>query len=154
MFDRFSSTEIEYTKKFSENYNNKEIIRFYDDALPGMYMHNFTFIKENISENRLREIIYEELENRKTQNADFLRIEFNFSIKENFTNNLPLALEVSKYDYMYINTKMSKCLKGNEECLIKKAVSEDILKEGIDVDIIANQSDMGLEFAKKSIMNP
>lgn len=151
MFSRFSSTEIEYTKKFSQHYENNEIIRFYDNELPGMYMHNFTLIKEYTSENRLKEIIYEELENRKTQNAGFLRVEFNFSIYDNFINNLPLTFEVSKYDYMYINTQMSKFLKGNEECLTKKAVSEDILNQGIEVDIIANQADMGIDFAKERI---
>jgi hypothetical protein len=33
MFNKFSSTELIYTKKFTESYEDNEIIRFYDDKL-------------------------------------------------------------------------------------------------------------------------
>ena len=151
MFSKFSSTEIVYTKKFTENYEGKEIIRFYDNNLLDMHMHNFTFIKNNICKNEFRKIILDELENRKRKNTDFLRIEFNFFIKDDFINDLPVVPQVKKYDYMYIDPQMSDYLAANDGCIIKKALSEKVLKDGIEVDILANQSAMGTEFARKRI---
>lgn len=151
MFSKFLSTEIEYIKKFTENYEDNQIIRFYDNNLMGMYMHNFTLIKNKVSKDDFRNIILKELEKRKDEKASFLRIEFNFSTEDDFINSLPLVPEVVKYDYLYIEPKMSDYLTGNEECTIKKATSEAILKDGIEVDILANESAMGHEFARKRI---
>lgn len=151
MFNKFSSTEIIYTKKFTENYEDNEIIRFYDNNLKEMYMHNFTFIKNSVCKDKFRKIIFEELKKRKDENAGFLRIEFNFSVEDDFINNLPVVPEVTKYDYMYIEPHNSDYLIGNKECIIKKAVSEKILKDGIEVDVLSNESAMGAEFARKRI---
>ncbi|MBZ9687428.1 GNAT family N-acetyltransferase [Clostridium estertheticum] len=151
MFSKFSRTDIIYAKKFSENYENNEIIRFYDDNLKDMYMHNFTFIKKSVCKDNFRKIIFDELEKRKVENAKFLRIEFNFSIEDDFINNLPVTPKVTKYDYMYINPQMCDYLTGNEECNLTKALSEKVLNDGIEVDILANQLAMGSEFARKRI---
>jgi spore maturation protein CgeE len=151
IFNKFINTEIAYIKKFTENYENNEIIRFSDNSLLDMHMHNFTLIKSCDSIEEFRRIIFEELVNRKDENANFLRIEFNFYMEEDFIKNLPVVPKVSKYDYMYIEPQMSEFLVGNEGCIVKKALSEKALKKGIEVDILANQSAMGAEFARKRI---
>jgi len=141
MFSKFSSTEIVYTKKFAQNYENNEIIRFFDNNLQDMYMHNFTLIKNSVSKGTFRKIIFYELEKRRAEKANFLRIEFNFYMDEDFINNLPVIPQVTKYDY----------ITGNEGCIVSKALSEKVLKNGIDVDILANQAAMGIDFARKRI---
>ncbi len=151
MFSKFSNTDIVYTKKFSEFYENNEIIRFYDNSLQDMYIHNFTFIKSNVCKDNFRKIILDELEKRKNEDADFLRIEFNHSIQDDFINNLPVLPQVTHYDYLYIDPQMADSLAGNEGCVITKALSEKTLKEGIEVDVLANQLAMGTEFARKRI---
>ncbi|MBU3191860.1 GNAT family N-acetyltransferase [Clostridium bowmanii] len=151
MFSKFTSTDIVYTKKFSENYEDNEIIRSYDNNLQDMYMHNFTLIKNSICKDRFGKIILYELEKRKAENANFLRIEFNFAIENDFINNLPVIPQVTKYDYMYIDPHMGEYLTGNDECVLTKALSEKTLKKGIEVDILANQSAMGTEFTRKRI---
>lgn len=151
MLSKFTSTEIVYTKKFTETYEDNEIIRFCDMNLKDMYMHNFTLIKNSINNDRLRRIILKELQKRRDGNEDFLRIELNFYIEEDFTNSLPINPKVSKYDYMYIDPNRCDCLIENEKCLIKKALSEKELEKGIEVDILANQSAMSVEFARKRI---
>ena len=151
MFNKFTNTEIVYTKKFTQNCEDDDIIMFYDNILPDMYMHNFTFIKNSVCKERFIKIILEELENRKKEKADFLRIEFNFSINEDYIKDLPIVPQVSKYDYMYIEPKISEYRTGNKGCIIKKAISEEVLKDGIEVDILANEAAMGSEFARKRI---
>lgn len=151
MFSKFSSTEIVYVKKFTKNYENKEIIRFFDNKLPNMYMHNFTYIKSSVCENKFRKIILEEIRNRKKEKANFLRIELNGSIDNDLINNLPIIPKVTKYDYMFIDPKMSDYLTEIKGCSIIEALSEKVLRDGIEVDILANESDMGTEFAQKRI---
>lgn len=151
MFSKFAKTELVYTKKFTENYEDNEIIRFHDNDLQDMHMHNFTYIKNKVCSDKFRKIIFEELEKRRDENAKFLRIEFNFSVEDNLINNLPQVPEVTKYDYMYIDPIMGEYLTGNEECIIRKATSEKVLKEGMEVDILANESAMGTDFARKRI---
>lgn len=152
MLFKLQSTEIEYIKKFTESYENNEIIRFYDKKLPDMYTHNFTLIKNNVLENKYRGLILEELSNRRNQKADFLRIELNCTLKDEVIRDLPVAPRISRYDYMYIEPHKGDYLTTIEGCIIKKARSEEILKDGIKVDILANQSAIGTEFAQKRIL--
>ncbi|MGH4137107.1 hypothetical protein [Clostridium sp.] len=121
MLNKFTSTDIVYTKKFSENYEDNEIIRFYDNNLQDMYMHSFTLIKNSICKDTFRKIVFEELEKRKSENANFLRIEFDFAFEDDFIDNLPVIPQVTKYDYMHINPHMGEYLTGNDECGFKKA---------------------------------
>ncbi len=81
MFKKFLSTELIYIKKFTKNFEDDGIIRFYDKDLEDMYMHNFTLIKNRVCKDKFRNIILNELEKRKDENANFLRIEFNFSVE-------------------------------------------------------------------------
>ena len=151
MLSEYLKTDIIYTNQFSENYENNDIIRFYDNNLQDMYMHNFTLIKNSVCKDTFRRIIFEELEKRKSENANFLRIEFSFSIEDDFVDNLPKNPQITKYDYMYIDPKMGEYLTGNDGFIITKALSEKVLKDGIEADILANQFAMGKEFTRKRI---
>lgn len=151
MFNRFKSTEIAYINQFTQNNEGQEFIRYYDDRLPDMYMHNCTFIKDGVCTENIKKIILNELEKRKNKKADFLKVDCNFSIDDEIINSLPQAPKVERYDFMYIEPKMGEHLHGNEGAIIKKALSEKILKEGKEVDVLANQSAMGVEFAQKRI---
>ncbi|GKX66073.1 GNAT family N-acetyltransferase [Inconstantimicrobium mannanitabidum] len=152
MLDRFLSSEIEYTKKFAETYEDDEIIRFRDISLKDMYMHNFTLIKSKVSKDDFRKIIIQELEKRKSEDADFLRIECNFPIDDMDINEFPLVPEVTKYDYLYIEPKMSEYLHIKKNCIVKKALSGEVLNDGIKVDVLANEAAMSNEFACKRIL--
>jgi len=151
MLHKLLDTELEYIRKFAEDHDDKEVIRFYDNNIPNMYTHNFTLIKDSICKEKFKKIILEELENRRNEKADFLRIEFNFPFHEDFIEDLPIIPQVTKYDYMYIAPRMREYLTIKEGCVIKEALSEKVLKDGIEVDILANQSGMGIEFAEKRI---
>ena len=52
---------------------------------------------------------------------------------------------------MYIDPKVCNELDGNKECIIKRATSQAVLNDGIEVDILANEPDMGKDFANRRI---
>lgn len=148
MLEKLINSEIKYIEQFCETYHNKDFIRFWDDNLSDMYTHNFTLLKNNIN---VYQTLLNELEQRKKEGKDFLRIEANFNIDESIINKLPITPEVSIYDYMCIEPDKYMLLNGNPHCIIKGARSNEVLKDGIEVDILANKGAMGLNFAKKRI---
>lgn len=151
MLNKFIDTEIQYIKNFSQCIENEDIVRFYDNRLEDMYSHNFTYIKGNPNTKKLKEIILKELQLRKAEGKDFLRIEANFNISNELINTLEISPEVSSYDFMYIKTQRYNMLRNNPNCFVSKADTAEKLTDGINVDILANKSYMGTEFAKKRI---
>ncbi len=151
MLKKMHDTEIEYVKNFSRSSEDNEIIRFWDDNLPDMYTHNFILIKNKFEIDHIKNIILNELEGRKKEGFNFLRVEFNFPIDNDNFEDFKIMPEITKYDYMYIDPEMGAGLTGNQECIIRKAVSETVLKDGIEVDILANEANTGKDFAEKRI---
>lgn len=151
MLKKIRNTEVEYVKLFSGAYESDNIIRFRDDNIPDMYNHNFIYIKNNYGIDKTKEIILTELAQRKKVELNFLRVEFDFPLDNNLLNQIPIKPQINKYDYMYIDPQMGHKLTGNQECIIKKANVQDVLNDGIEVDILANEPSMGKDFAKKRI---
>jgi len=151
MLSKFIDTEIQYIKNFSKYIENENIIRFWDDRLEDMYSHNFTYIKGNPHINKLKEIILNELQLRKKEGKDFLRIEANFNISNELVKTLPIPPKVSSYDFMYIETQSYNLLRNNPNCFVSKADTTEKLTDGINVDVLANEPHMGIDFAKKRI---
>ncbi len=151
LLKKIHETEVEYVKKFSEYYEDNDVIKFWDDSLANMYTHNFILIKKGYDIGNIKEIILNELIKRKKEGLDFLRVEFNFTIDNCMFNNFAIKPDVTKYDYMYIKPDMSKFLMKKQNCIIKKAISEKVLQDGIEVDILANESDIEKDFVRKRI---
>ncbi|WP_432664955.1 GNAT family N-acetyltransferase [Wukongibacter baidiensis] len=151
MLNKYIDTEIEYVKLFSERFENKDIIRFWDNSLEGMYSHNFTYINNNTDSNRLRNLILNELQLRQLSAKSFLQIACDFNISKELISSLPIAPVVSSYDYMYIETEKYTLLKGNPNCSVTKADTAEKLRDGMNVDILANEGGKGSDFARKRI---
>ncbi|MGM0379597.1 MAG: GNAT family N-acetyltransferase [Bacillota bacterium] len=151
MFKKLKEMEIKYVRNFSKVEETKDYIRFRDKKLPNMHMHNFTLIKDTISDKKVINLIDKEIQLNKKLNKEFLRFEMNFSVDENIINKLNYNIEVTKYNYMYIATDKYKKLNDNKNSKIKIANNNQILEDGIKVDIIANKDIMGEKFAKKRI---
>lgn len=104
-----------------------------------MYTHNFTLIKDSNSDKEILNLIKKEIEHNKNLKKDFLRLESNFPLKEDIINKLDYDLEITKYNFMYISNDKYKNLNGNKDSKVKIAKTDKILKEGIEVDILANK---------------
>lgn len=151
MLSKYIETEIKYAKAFSESFENEELIRFWDDNIENMYSHNFTYIKNNAETNRLRNLILDELKLRESLGKGFLQIVCDFNIPKELIESLPIAPEVSSYDYMYIETERYNLLNPNQHCIVTKADTEEKFRDGVNVDILANEGIMGKDFATKRI---
>lgn len=152
MLPQIIDTEILYSKLFCQSSEERYLIRFWDDEILDMYTHNFTLLI-NYSEN-LVDIISKELVLRNEQNKTFLRIELNFKmdkLTEDKLRELHIKPEITVYDYMHIKTDRHRNIVGNTDCIIKKAISDDIMLDGRNVDVLANEATMGRDFAQRRI---
>lgn len=138
-------TEIAYTKLFSQSSEDDTLIRFWDDDIPDMYVHNYIFVKQDTV--RLADILKEEITLRQSQQKDFLRVEMSFDFDHAVLDALPVRPVVTLYDYMAIQTDRYRSIHGNEQGRVVCAEHEDILADGIAVDVLANEAEMGLDFA-------
>lgn len=143
--------EEEYKKHFCKISEDEKYIRFSDENIADMYWHNYIYIKSKISIDELKDFVSIELKKRKIENHNFLRIEFDFSINDDFLD-FPIVPDVTTYDYMYIQIRDDQSFKYNEKSEVKLAASKEILEDGIEVDVLANGPSMGMEWARKRIL--
>ncbi|HEY5584535.1 MAG TPA: GNAT family N-acetyltransferase [Ruminiclostridium sp.] len=151
MHNLIKNCEIEYTKSFSTYIDEVNIIRFRDNNIPDMYYHNFTLIKDILTDEALNDLIIEEKKLERHENKGYIQLESNFSINDKAFCSDEIKPTISKYYYMSIPTSHHRFLKAKEQCDVKEAITDEIMKDGIRVDILANSAAMGEEFATKRI---
>lgn len=151
MIELLKATEIEYAKCFSNCIEEEKYYRFIDDNIPDMYSHNFILLKAGLSNKDINNIIVEEFEYRKKQGKSFLQLEANFSIDLSSLEGVKASSEITKYYYMAIPAHKYKELRIKDGCAVKAAVENDVLLDGMKVDIEACSEAMGNEFAKRRI---
>ncbi|WP_078551923.1 GNAT family N-acetyltransferase [Bacillus alkalicellulosilyticus] len=148
LLEQLVDMEQQYVRLFSDAIETDEAITFSDCAIPDMYSHNFSWYK---SSEGLHDFICKSLKKKETIASGFFRVETTTPIRKEFLDRLPVQPQVCTYDIMFFETKQYHSLKGNPVCTIKKATDETVLEDGIDVDIVANQEEMGLDFATRRI---
>lgn len=148
MFKELINMELMYSSFFADKLEEENTIEFWDDHLPGMYCHNFVYIKNPMN---VTDIINKNLKARKDKGKDFLKIDINFSIENKTIDSLHMKPEISVNDYMWVDTNSYSNLNGNNDCDVKLANSEDLFKDVMEVDILANAPYMGKEFATQRI---
>jgi len=151
MLKKIINTELEYLKRYSSYVEEEKLVRFRDSKLSGMYTHNCTVLTKEVSEDELKAIIEIEIDIRKKEKRPFLMIQFDFEVTDEFIKQLDYDFEVVKYDYYGIGTiEYTKLNSRNAK--IVKALNQNTIKDGVIVDIDANTSHMGLDFAIRRIL--
>ncbi|GIQ69635.1 hypothetical protein XYCOK13_24590 [Xylanibacillus composti] len=141
--------EIAYTKLFAQSEDEGDFIRFWDETIPDMYTHNYILVKHNQAP--LAKILKAELAQRHAEGKKFLRAEFSFAFDNSLLDELPIKPNVTHYDYMVIHTDRYQTIQGNMDGRVEPAYRENVLADGIAVDVLANEEAMGLEFAVRRI---
>ncbi len=138
--------EVKYTMCFSNKWENAEVIRFTDELIPDMYAHNFTYVKKELSEKRLREVINEEISLR---SPEFCNIYLNKILSDDFLNSLGHKPEISiEGFYAFDITNLNK-IKTVPGCLVKKAISLEDLDDILYSDLQLDEDCLGRDFCER-----
>ncbi|MCY6354472.1 GNAT family N-acetyltransferase [Clostridium sp. ZS2-4] len=151
LYERILETELKYVRCFSGYIEEQKSITFKDSKLVDMYMHNFIFLKELIKKDELRIFIENKLEKVQRENKEYLHIMMDYGIQWHDLKGMIPAPEITEYCYMAITPKDFNKLKMKNDCFVRKADTFKILSDGNLVDIQANKTAMGEDFARKRI---
>ena len=147
MITKLRQSELAYIDRYSEKQELKEVIRYRDDRIKNMYMHNLTYIKEGVDPERLPAIIAHEIEYRKSEGADFLMVVMQGVVDQYIIDKLPETLCVDTSIYMGMEPSLGLNLRANEGGIVLKADNQDVIEQGRKVDILANHEAMELWFS-------
>lgn len=151
MIEKIIETELKYKACFSEFKDFGIYSRYSDLKLLDMRAHNNIVIKRGASEELKREIILNEMNRRKEGGYDFLKVISFDSISQDTIDKFAIKPEVDIYDYMIIESRLATDLKTRKNATVVVANNSNVLSDGRAVDIEANKTSMGEEFAIRRI---
>lgn len=148
---KLMDTEVAYVQCFSESVTRDRIITFWDDNIPDMYSHNYSLVTGPIPSAEFVTLITELIELYKSKDKTFLQVETDFPLEDDVLKSLPLSPDVTVMDFMLVRSDKYDTLVGNEDCSIVVARGEEVLSDGMKVNILANTVGVGADFAQRRI---
>lgn len=141
--------ENEYSKCFSEFYENENIIRFRDNQLKDMYYHNFTFIKKAMSDSELKHIIEDEISLRLSEKSNFCNILSNFTVDRSLLSILKHKSEISVNGYYSFDISRFSRLNALCGCIIKKMDNQEMVDDILYCDLQHDEIRLGSDFCTR-----
>ncbi|WIV13689.1 GNAT family N-acetyltransferase [Proteiniborus sp. MB09-C3] len=141
--------ELEYTKCFSEVYEDEEIIRFSDDQLYDMYYHNFTYIKKAMSDIELKRIIQNEISLRLSKKSNFCNIILNSAVSSSLLSMLKCKPEISINGYYSFDISNFSRLNALTDCTIKKVNNQEMIDDILFCDLQHDEEKLGKDFCTR-----
>ena len=138
--------ELEYSKCFSEYYEDDEIIRFYDNELRDMYYHNYTFIKKAMESIDLKRIIENEIALKLSINSDFCNIISNYDVNSSIFYTLKYKPEISINGYYSFDISNFSKIIAMSECIIEKVDNQKMIDDILFCDLQHDGEKLGKEF--------
>lgn len=138
MIGRFREVEDSYIETFARREDREECTVFRDEQLPDMYAFNCTVVKDHLAGQSLAEFVRARLAEAQLAGEAFLqlildpRIELTGRLRELF---LRMGLETQTCLYMRWGLRQLADFRGNEDCTVLKAVTEQELTDGQQLDI-------------------
>lgn len=140
--------EMAYYQCFSESEESDATIRFVDEKLLDMYDHNYTYVKEKLEEKRLEAIINEEVNRSKREEKTFCKFDLPYMPNEIHEVD-GIAPEVSRLGIYEFLSEDTSHLNGNDECVMKQIVNEEVLDDLVFLDLIHDRERLGEDFCKR-----
>lgn len=141
--------ELEYTKCFSEVYEDEEIIRFSDDQLYDMYYHNFTYIKKSMSDIESKRIIQKEISLRLYKKSNFCNIILNSVASSSLLSMLKYKPEISTNGYYSFEISKFSKLNAISDCTVKKVNNLEMVDDILFCDLQHDEEKLGKDFCTR-----
>lgn len=140
--------EFEYQKCFSYSEENEDTIRFRDEQLKDMYYHNYTYIKDEVNENKIVSIIEDEILLRLTENSDYCNILLDGKLDISELDNFKYIPQISLKGYYKFDISKFSNLK-NIDCTIKQVKNSDMIEDILYCDLQHDEGTLGRDFCAR-----
>lgn len=141
--------EIEYTKCFSQVFENEDIIRFRDNQLNDMYYHNYTYIKKLTSEIELKGIIQDEISLRLLEKGNFCNILLDFAVNSSVLSMFEHNPDISRNGYYSFDMSQFSRLNSLPGCTIKKVINQEMVEDILYCDLQHDEEEIGKDFCTR-----
>lgn len=144
--DNIVQCELNYTRQFSTEYEDENIIRFRNHEIRDMYSLNFTFIKKKEKELKIRSLIEEEIAVCKREKVKYCNLIINSDIHPRILSYIqyPSILSINgfyKFDFSKLQT-----ISSVEGCRIEKITTVEAFDEMLTVDLDSDEAVVGRDF--------
>lgn len=141
--------ELEYSKCFSEFFENENVIRFRDNKLNDMYYHNYTYIKNCVNENDMQCIIQNEISLRLSEKGTYCNILLNSVVNKSMLSMVKYKAEISNNGYYSFNISKLASLVPKSGCVIKKVNNKEMVDDILFCDLKHDEEKLGKDFCKR-----
>lgn len=146
---RIHECELAYSMCFSNYHEEDNVIRYEDKQLTDMYYHNFTFIKHSEDEEKLRELIHQEINLRKQQNYGFCMILLAQYAAPSLLAHLKYKPDVSLNGYYVFDESYLEKLKQVLPCDVKQVTNQAMIEDVLYCDLQHDEQNLGEDFCTR-----
>jgi spore maturation protein CgeE len=147
--EKIIECEFEYTKCFSEFYENQNIVRFRDNQLNDMFYHNYTYIKKSMDEIELNQVIQDEITLRLSEGSNYCNIFLNSVINSSLLSILKYKPEISKNGYYSFDITHFQRINELSGCIIKKVENQEMIDNILFCDLQHDEKSLGKDFCTR-----
>lgn len=147
--EKIIKCEGEYTKCFSEFFEDENIMRFRDGSLKDMYYHNYTCIKKNVSENNVSDIIQDEISLRLSEKSNFCNILLYCDVNSSVISSFKYKPEISTSGYYSFDISQFSKLNVLGGCTIKKVHNQEMIDDVLFCDLKHDEESLGKDFCTR-----
>lgn len=143
---RIIGLEEEYFSTFCMREDEGIVTRYADNQMLEMHSHNFTWVKEPLAADELKDLIKRELERRKEKGFHFLKLRLDWILETDSLMDYD-KISVTNIEYYRIKPDSVAAMKGREDIEVIK-LSDLMVEEARELDELCEEGD-SLEFTKK-----
>ena len=141
--------ELQYSKCFSEFYENEKVIRFRDSKLTDMYYHNYTYIDSSLEMDTLKHIIDNEITLRLSEECNYCNIILDDVVDNPLQVNDKYKAEVSTKGYYSFDISYFSKLAMIPDCIVKKVDNQKIIDDLLFCDLQHDEETLGKDFCTR-----
>ena len=143
---RIIGLEEEYFSNFCTREEEGSLTRYADNKMLEMHSHNFTWLKEPLASDELRNLIERELERRKDKGFHFLKLRLDWVLEAEALNDSN-EKSVTNMEYYRIDPESLAAIKVREDIEVIK-LSDLLVEEARELDELCEEGD-SVEFTRK-----
>lgn len=149
VLEEIMKCEEAYIRCFCKVREEEKKAYYTDDLLPDMYEHNFTLLKEKLSQRQLQDFIMNETQKAIEAKVNFYKVKVPTLPKEMVTNSQGKLPQVETLGIYLCDLEKITSWRNDTQCNVKKIVSDIQIEELVALDLIHDRDTCGEDFCKR-----
>lgn len=146
---KIAETERAYLNCFCEISESPTAVYYRNPALPDMYCHNFVQVKPNVEENKLKEIIQQEMTLREKNGDAFCRVATCDTIPQHLQTTKHGVCSTEHLGVYYYAPMSSPQWTMRTDCTIKPISNQSMVEDLVEKELVESGAAVGEDFCMR-----